>query len=244
MIAAARAKAEPVPPASVAGLSRVRLFQGLAAEALEHIAASCRWRRYAQGQHIISRDARDTDVYFVVGGVVQVTAFAASGRQVTYGEMRAGEWFGDFSAIDGLARSADVIALDDTLVASMAPASFRQLLFDHPAVCDRMLRRLVACVRELTDRVFDFSTLGVQNRVHAELLRLAHHAGVKENSARIDPAPKHTDIAAQISTYREQVTRELSSMVKHGLLQRSGRALIIPDVAKLERLVEEVRRSA
>jgi CRP-like cAMP-binding protein len=226
------------------GLRSIRLLEGLPDPALEHIAAHCRWRRCAAGERIISREAPDTDVYFIVGGKVQVTAFSASGRQVTYGAMRAGDWFGDFSAIDGLARSADIVALADTVVASMPPAAFRALLHDHPEVCDRMLRRLVSCVRELTDRVFDFSTLGVQNRLHAELLRLARAAGVRGNSARIDPAPKHTDIASQISTYREQVTREITAMVKQGLVLRSDRALVIPDVARLEKLVASVRRSA
>jgi len=158
--------------------------------------------------------------------------------------MRAGDCFGDFSAIDGLSRSADVVAIEETLVASMPPASFRRLLHEHPNVCDRVLRRLVSCVRELTERVFDFSTLGVQNRVHAELLRLARVAGVSGNAARIDPAPKHTDVASQISTYREQVTREISALVKQGLVRRDGRALVIPDVARLQRLVAEVRGSA
>ncbi len=120
---------------------------------------------------------------------------------------------------------------------------FRSLLHEHPAVCDRMLHRLVTSVRELTERVFDLSTLGVQNRVHAELLRLARQAGVKGNVARLDPAPKHSEIASQVSTYREQVTRELSAMAKQGLVQRSGRALVIPDVARLEKFVAEVRRS-
>ena len=38
-------------------------------------------------------------------------------------------------------------------------------------------------VRDLTERVFEFSTLGVQNRVHAELLRLAKQAGSRETGA-------------------------------------------------------------
>jgi hypothetical protein len=50
----------------------------------------------------------------------------------------------------------------------------------------------------------------VQNRIHAQLLRLSREAGVQRNSARLDPAPKHADIASQVSTYREQVTRELA----------------------------------
>ena len=232
------------PVASVIGLATVKLFQDLPRATLEDVASRCRWRRYAAGQRILSREAPDTDVYFIVAGQVQVTAFSASGRQVTYGEMRAGDSFGDFAAIDGLARSADVVAIGETLLASMDRASFGRLLRDHPTVSERMLKRLVSCVRELTERVFDFSTLGVQNRVHAELLRLARQAGVKANAARIDPAPKHSDIASHVSTYREQVTREISAMVRQGLVQRDGHALIVPDVSRLEKLVDEVRRSA
>ena len=162
---------------------------------------------------------------------------------MTFRDIPAGDWFGDFAAIDGLSRSADVVALDDALVVAMGPAVFRQLLHEHPTVCDRMMKRLVTSVRELTERIFDLSTLGVQNRVHAEVLRLARQAGVESNAARIDPAPKHTEIASQVSTYREQVTRELSAMAKLGLVQRSGRALVIPDIARLEKIVAEIRRS-
>jgi CRP-like cAMP-binding protein len=236
------AKSAIVEP-SVLGLKSVGLLEGVPSSALEELARQCRWRRCAAGQRVISREAADNDVYLIVSGLVRVTAFSATGREVTFRDMHAGEWFGDFAAIDGLSRSADVVAVEDTLVASMSPALFRRLLREHAAVCDRMLRRLVNSVRELTERVFEFSTLGVQNRVHAEVLRLARQAGVEGNRARIDPAPKHTDIASQISTYREQVTRELSAMAKQGLIQRAGGALVIPNVERLERIVSEVRRS-
>jgi CRP-like cAMP-binding protein len=226
------------------GLRGVRLLDGLDAAVLEELAPQCRWRRYPAGQRVISREAGDHDVYLVVSGRVRVTAFSAGGRQVTFRDIGAGDWFGDLAALDGLSRSADVDALEDTLLAAMRPETFRHLLHSHPAVCDRVLDRLARLVRDLTDRVFDFSTLGVQNRLHAELLRLAREAGIRGNTARIDPAPKHNDFASKISTYREQVTRELSAMVKQGLVQRCDGALVIPDVARLERIVAEVRRSA
>jgi CRP/FNR family cyclic AMP-dependent transcriptional regulator len=226
------------------GLQRVKLLEGLAQPALEQLTRQCRWRRFARDERIISRDAPDDDVYLIVSGRVRIAAFSAAGRQVTYGEMRAGEWFGDFAAVDGLSRSADIVALEPTLVASMPPAVFRRLLHEHEAVADRMLRRLVACVRDLTERIYEFSTLGVQNRVHAEVLRLARQAGVQGNTARIDPAPRHADVAGQISTYREQVTRELSTMARQGLVVRDGSALVVPDVDRLERIVADVRKGS
>jgi CRP-like cAMP-binding protein len=229
---------------STAGLRSAKLLAGVPSGVLEDLARQCRWRRFSAGQRVISREAQDHDVYLIVSGRVRITAFSTAGRQVTYRDVSAGDWFGDLAALDGLSRSADVEAIEDTLVASMAPAVFQRLLHEHPPVCDRVLRRLVSIVRDLTERVFDFSTLVVQNRVHAEMLRLAKEAGAQGNTARIEPAPKHSDIASKVSTNREQVTRELSAMTKQGLLQRSGRALVITDVARLERIVAEVRRSA
>jgi CRP/FNR family transcriptional regulator, cyclic AMP receptor protein len=229
---------------SILGLRNIELFEGLAPSRLEEIARQCRWRRYVADEQIISREAADHDVYMIIAGRVRVTTFSAAGREVVFGEMRGGQWFGDFAAIDGQTRSADVVAMDDTLVAAMSPALFLRVLHEDVEVCDRVLKRLVRCVRELTERIYDFSTLGVQNRVHAELLRLARQAGVVDNSARIDPAPRHADMAGQISTNREQVTRELSAMAKQGLVRREGHALVVPDVARLERIVSEVRRAA
>jgi CRP-like cAMP-binding protein len=234
-------RATPAEP-SLLGLRRIKLVANLPTGALEQLARDCRWRRYLPGQQVISRDAAERDVYLIVTGMVRATAFSASGRQVTYRDIPAGDWFGDFSAIDGQVRSADIVAAKETLVAAMSPAVFLRLIHEHPAVCDHMLLRLVTSVRELTERIFEFSTLGVENRVHAELLRLARQSGIAKNRARIEPAPKHADIAAQVSTYREQVTRELSRMVKQGLIARDGGALVVEDVARLEELVAAVRR--
>jgi CRP/FNR family transcriptional regulator, cyclic AMP receptor protein len=226
---------------SALGLRSVSLLWGVDPAALEDLAQQCRWRRFTNGQRVVSREAQDRDVYLIIAGRVRATAFSTAGRQVTFRDIRAGDWFGELAAIDGRARSADVEALEDTVVASMSPTVFRELLHRHPSVCDCVFDRLVGLVRDLTERVFEFSTLGVQNRVHTELLRLAKQAGIRDNVARLEPAPKHADLAGKVSTYREQVTRELSTMVKQGLLQRDSRALVIPDVARLERIVAQVR---
>jgi CRP-like cAMP-binding protein len=229
---------------SALGLRRVALLEGLPDAALEALARECAWRNVAAGQRIVSRDAKDRDVYMIVAGRARVTIYSAAGRQVTFRDLGAGEFFGDIAAIDGEPRSADVVALESTLVASMSPAVFRRLLREQPDVAERILRGLVGLVRRLSERVIDLSTLGVQNRIHADLLRRAQAAGVTGNTARLDPAPKHADLASEVSTYREQVTRELSALAKAGIVGREGSALVVRDVARLERLVAEVRASA
>jgi CRP/FNR family transcriptional regulator, cyclic AMP receptor protein len=229
--------------ASTLGLKKVRLLQGLSQERLETLAAQCSWRQVEAGQVIVARNSPDRDVHFVVSGRVRVTSFSAGGRQVTFRDEEAGEMFGDLAAIDARPRSADVLALENVLVASLTPEAFRALIAAEPLVRERVLQRLAGLVRLLSERVIDLSTLGVQNRIHAELLRLARQAG-EGNRIRIDPAPKHADIASQVSTYREQVTRELSALTKLGLLEKDGSALVLTDAARLERMVQEVRLEA
>jgi CRP-like cAMP-binding protein len=87
----------------------------------------------------------------------------------------------------------------------------------------------------------DLSTLGANNRVHAELLRLAGSNIQDDNTARISPIPIHGDIASRVSTTRETVARVFSDLTREGTLKRDRDALIILDVEKLNDIVEQVR---
>ena len=248
-MAAARPRRKvPARPAlrmsALLGLQKVDLFKGLDSYTLREIAAQCKWTRCKRNQVVIHRDATDRDVYFVIAGQVRVTALAGRGRRIIFRDLAAGEVFGEHSAIDGRARFADVAALRESLLASMSPETFRAILANHASVRERLLRRLTGSVRELTDRLLELGAQPVQRRTWIELLRIARLAGVEDNRARLDPAPTHNDIASRVGTSREQVTRELSRLVREGLLQRAGRSLMLLDVAALERLAGDVRPDA
>jgi CRP/FNR family cyclic AMP-dependent transcriptional regulator len=232
-----------VQPSSL-GLRAIELLEGLAPGKLDVLARQCVWRNYEAGRRIISRNAADRDVYFLVAGRVRITTYSQAGRQVTFRDIAPGDIFGEVAALDGEPRSADAIALEDALLASLSPAQFAKLMAEEPAVGTRMLKRLARLVRALSERVIDLSTVGVQNRIHAEILRLAREAGVQKNRARLDPGPRHADIASQVSTYREQVTRELSALSRAGVLEKDGGVLVVRDVARLEKMVEDVRGAA
>lgn len=183
-------------------------------------------------------------MYLVVSGAVRVTAYALSGRETTFRDVQEGDTFGELAAIDGRPRSADVIAIEDSLLASITPGVFWNLLRDQPTVVADVLARMCHLVRQLSERLVDLSTLDVHNRLNAELLELARAGRNEGNVAIIDPAPRHADLASRISTYREQVTRELSALARAGILERAGRALVVRDVARLARLVTAARGSA
>jgi CRP-like cAMP-binding protein len=221
-------------------LRGVQLFTGLTPAERERIAQYCWARPFAPGEEIVAYGDQSRDVFFIVSGMVRATIYSRSGKEVTFRDLTAGQFFGDLAAIDGKPRAAAIVAASDSFVVSMSAEHFWEVLSDHPPVAATLLRELTSLVRLLTERIFEFSTLGVQNRIHAELLRLAQEHMRGDNTAEISPAPTHSEIAARVSTHREAVTRELNKLSRAGLIARKGRLLVIKDVARLGRMVAEV----
>jgi CRP/FNR family cyclic AMP-dependent transcriptional regulator len=224
-----------------AALARVDMLKGLSKPELEAVAALCRWRGYEKEQQVIEQDGGSQDVYFVARGQVRITIYAANGREVTFRDLGAGSSFGQLSAVDGRTRSTSVVALEDTWLASLSRDQFRKALRTYPAVVDNVLNGLVGLIRNLTDRVVEYSTLGVRNRIQAELVRMAREKGVVNNQAVIAPAPKHADIAARVSTNREEVTREFGHLVREKIVEKRRGEIAILNVARLIDMVDKVR---
>ena len=131
-------------------------------------------------------------------------------------------------------------ALEECRIGSMSADAFWEAITRYPVLARSTLKRLSYLVRRLTERVIEYSTLGVKNRIHAELLRLAYEQAQESNSATLTPSPKHVEIANRISTHREAVTRELNSLEKSGVIERQRGKLLIPDVSRLATMVAEV----
>ena len=224
-----------------AKLAGVSVLRGVPAADLATIAQRCRWRRYRPKQEIVGYQEDACDVYFVVEGAVRVTIYSFSGREVAFRDLAAGESFGELAAIDGGPRSASVVAVADTLIACLSGDAFWEVLRTHPGVAEATLRRLARLVRQLSERVVEFSTLGVSNRIHAELLRLAREHRCERGRTAITPAPTHAEIASRVSTHREAVSRELSDLARAGVLERRNGTLLIRDLEQLAQMVDEVR---
>lgn len=218
----------------------VQVFGRLDAADRGRLAALCSGRRYEAGQRILSHKDPTQDVYFIISGKVRVTIYSLNGKEITFRDQGAGEMFGELGAIDGEPRSAHVMALEDSLLASMPRETFWEVLSSYPEVAGFTLKRLASLVRRLSERVFEFSTLAVRNRIHAELLRLARENPRDDNTAVIVPSPTHADIASRISTHREAVTREYHDLAEAGIIEQRRGELVINDVARLENMVREV----
>jgi CRP-like cAMP-binding protein len=157
--------------------------------------------------------------------------------------MATGQCFGDLAAIDGQPRSAAAIAVSDSYLASMSVETYWQTMMTYPQVAGACLKRLASLVRALSDRVIEYSLLSVAARVALELHRLALPRLQEDNSAIIDPAPTHAEIASRVATHREAVTKELRHLAKWGIIVQKGRRIVITDVNALQSILEEYQES-
>ena len=223
----------------LAALKCVPILAELSQAGLEHVGRTCKWLQCNAGEQIVGYHDSSTDIFFLAAGKARVIIYSPEGKAVVFTDLKSGAVFGEIAAIDRGPRSASIEALEACTVASLTASQFESLLLREPSVAVATLRHVTAEVRRLSERVLEFSTLVVQNRIHAELLRLA--AGHKEGEALLSPGPSLADIADRISTHREAVSRELSRLGSIGLLRREGGDLRITDIARLEKLVREAK---
>lgn len=220
-------------------LEKIWLFQDLSSIDRANIAKRLKVRHFVRHELILARNQLSSDVHFVCRGRVRVTSFSKSGKEASFNEKMVGDVFGELAAIDGAPRATDVLALEETSTVSISRDAFWQMLEEYPAVNARLLKTLVGNIRGLTERVFEFTSMGVAARIRKELHRLGVQTLDEQklgdsSEVSLDPAPKHAELASRVATTREAVTREINTLVKEGLLVKDGpQNLRVLDIEKL-----------
>ena len=196
--------------------------------------------KYERGAIIASSDL--SHLHLILDGVIQIMHYAASGRSVLVHEYKTGQPFGGCDILGDLRTPAQAIANGTVtalrfrgwtfLDAARADAGFGLILLEHAlSVSSDLARRLV----ELTvERARD--------RVRLELVRQARQNMLDEHTGLVEHPPTHSDLAAQVGSHREEVTREMSYLRRHSLIERSGTTLLVR-VDAMEDLYQRERES-
>ena len=219
-------------------LHEIRLFAELDDAQIEKIDQLCDWMQLPKGKEIVSQEDQSNAVFFIASGKVAAKSYSSEGKEVTFTEIPAGEICGEFAAIDELPRSASVHTIEPSCIAHMSAAQFRELVRTVPLLGYKLAEMLVKKNRSLSERIYEFSTMTVRHRVCAELVRMAEATGSDANTVKINPAPSHYQLSTRISTHREAVSREYSSLAAQGVIEVGRQKLTILDVETLRELTQ------
>jgi CRP-like cAMP-binding protein len=222
-------------------LTDIRLLSELSDDEVAVVEKNCRWKTYGSGEQIIDQHSESRDIFFITDGRVRVVNYSLSGREITFDDLEPGSHFGELAAIDGLPRSASVMALSEVRIGSLTAEKFQSIILEHPKIALKLMKHLAYLVRTSTSRIMELSTLGANNRIHADLLRMARKVTEDEKTAIISPIPVHSDVASRVSTTRETVARVMNDLARKGIVERQKNALVVKDLDRLEDMVEDVR---
>lgn len=217
-----------------------RLFRYMARDEIEALAPQIEHLHYGKGELIVQRLDENGGVHLLLKGALLANQYARSGREVGYRRISAGGYFGEISAIDGLPRSVNIVALEDVRVARLPQSLILDLFERSPPFMRAMLEDLASLTRSLTDRLFELHAVSVACRVDIELLRMAASAGGDGRQAVIHPCPTHAELAVLVGSQREPVTRELNRLAGLKIVSQAGRTLRILDLPALADEIERI----
>jgi len=140
----ARGGAERMDREWVGVLAQVPLFDGLSRRHLKRIAGCARARRFESGSLIVGRGRPGATFYVILDGEAAVDLPTGRAKR-----LKAGDYFGEMSLLDGAPRSADVRATTETLTMEIGRTAFGRLLRQEPQIVLALLQTLAARVRHL-----------------------------------------------------------------------------------------------
>jgi len=199
--------------------------------------------RMVQAGAAVSREAGETlcqagdkgDAFYVVlEGEIEVLSRSEGGRQVRLAALVAGALAGEMAALDGGARSADMVAARRSLLWRIPRAALLEALTLEPKAALKVVAELSRRLRAANELIETSAFLDLGGRL-AKLL-------LSEAAPHRPVALTQTEIARRIGASREKVNRKLHEWVRLGWIEIApqGVRLLQPDA--LRGLIEATRR--
>ncbi|HUB95780.1 MAG TPA: Crp/Fnr family transcriptional regulator [Stellaceae bacterium] len=225
------------PDTGAVSLSGIHLLREVPETDRKALEDKCTFRRFSAGDVIVARFSVGSAVYFMLSGTGRVVHYLPGEDEITIAIVSEGDTVGEIAAIDGLGRSATIIADQDCVVAELARTEFRDLVVKHGEVAFALLYRWAAIIRELDDKFSYVSTIGPDQRVYSQLVRLARREQADDPHWVVRELPSHQDLAEWAQTSRESVAAAISELYRRGIAERKQKSLMIHDYAMLKSLI-------
>jgi CPA2 family monovalent cation:H+ antiporter-2 len=115
-------------------IGRIPLFERLAVEELELVAARTREVQVDTGTEVIREGDPGAEFFIITAGALEIRI---GGRVVNV--LRAGDFLGELALLFGAPRNATAVALEPTTLLVMDKEDFAALVGENPAVESKLL---------------------------------------------------------------------------------------------------------
>src|ERR1017187_530954 len=220
-------------------LKRVPVFSSLSEQEFAFLTAHLVQRNFRAGQVIFGEGEPCAGLYVVQTGNVRIFKSSAGGREQVLTIDGPGSSIAELPVFDGGNYPASAQAITDCVLAFFSKQDFQALCLQHPQVALKVLRVVGGRLRRLVGIIEELSFTTVRHRLIALLVRLSKAEGSRNGDAITLTLPmNNSELAAQIGTVRELVSRNLSRLQAEGLIQMDNRALQVLSLKRLEAELE------
>jgi CRP-like cAMP-binding protein len=219
-------------------LAQVPVFETLAPEDLERVAAVAVPRRF-EAHRVIFREGDSSDTCYVVrSGHARAVLEHPDGRTITLAHFGPGDIFGELAMFDDERRSATVETLDEVRAVAVLGSDMRRLLREHSDLAVKLVTSLGRRLREANDRLTRQSFQTVQSRVAvvlSELVEQARQEGAGERDVLVTIT--QADVAQLAGSSRESASRFLAVLERAGLVTQGRGRITVHEPEALTRYV-------
>jgi CRP/FNR family transcriptional regulator len=216
-------------------LAKAPIFSWLSESELGFLAPRAVSRRYSAGEMVFSEGEPCSGLYVVESGNVRIFKSSPNGREQVPSIDGPGSSIAEIPVFDGGAYPASGAAVDDVTLLFVSKQDFQALCLAHPQVPLKVLRVVGARLRRLVGIIEELSFTTVRHRLASYLVRLAQKSGQRTaEGVEVSLPITNQELAAQIGTVRELVSRNLSRLQAEGMLKIDGRNILICNPKALE----------
>jgi CRP-like cAMP-binding protein len=183
----------------------------------ESLAESVSKRRYTRDEILVTQGNKSNALYIVLAGRARVVMTDSKGREVILATMRAGDYVGEMSLIDGEPHSATVVADQQVDALILGRDDFLRCLTENSAMSFVVMQELVQRLRKSSQKISSLALVGVYGRVAMVLLDSA--VADERGALVIREKVSKQDIAKMVGASREMVSRVMKDFEEQGFIQ-------------------------
>jgi CRP/FNR family cyclic AMP-dependent transcriptional regulator len=178
---------------------------------------------------VVFEEGAEADACFVmVSGRVAISNRSTDGRESMVAIMQRGDLFGEMGLFDGLGRSAEARALEDSEVLRVSYDVLRHIWEDKPQLLWSVVRLLSKRIRATDEALADSFFLDVTGRTAKHLLEMAGDDDTFEIPITQE------ELAGLVGASRERVNKAIASFLKLGWVEQDGSGYRIVKRRELE----------
>lgn len=217
-------------------LRKTSLFAALTQAEMQALCARVTNRHFGRGELLFNEGDPCAGLFLVASGKIRIFKLSPAGREQILAIEEPGSSFAELPVFDGGKYPASASALEDAEVLFISRKDFQDYCREHPEVALKVLAVVGSRLRRLVGIIEDLSFTTVRQRLISLLLRLAQESGTAtKHGIRVELPKSHQDLAAELGTVRELVSRNLSRLQAEGFLEVDGRTITVKDLAGLKR---------